>query len=90
MTVKEAKEYLSKMPEELPVTITLEALDEKYVSETLDEKYVSAGIVIKKYNVSRQLLSYWIKEGYVRTIPYGKQKRYCLADIKKLRIEKDL
>ena len=39
---------------------------------------------VEKMGVSRQLLKYHVKLGHVRTIPYGKQKRYMLEDIKKL------
>ena len=39
---------------------------------------------VEKMGVSRQLLKYHTKLGHVRTVPYGKQKRYMLEDVKKL------
>ena len=39
---------------------------------------------VEQMGVSRQLLKYHVKLGHVRTVPYGKQKRYMLEDIKKL------
>ena len=39
---------------------------------------------VEQMGVSRQLLKYHVKLGHVRTVPYGKQKRYLLEDIKKL------
>ena len=39
---------------------------------------------VEKMGISRQLLKYHVKLGHVRTVPYGKQKRYLLEDIKKL------
>ena len=39
---------------------------------------------VEQMGVSRQLLKYHVRLGHVRTVPYGKQKRYMLEDIKKL------
>ena len=39
---------------------------------------------VEKLGISRQLLKYHVKLGHVRTVPYGKQNRYILEDIKKL------
>ena len=39
---------------------------------------------VEQMGVSRQLLKYHVQLGHVRTVPYGKQKRYLLEDIKKL------
>ena len=39
---------------------------------------------VEQMGVSRQLLKYHVQLGRVRTVPYGKQKRYLLEDIKKL------
>ena len=39
---------------------------------------------VEQIGVSRQLLKYHVRLGHVRTVPYGKQKRYLLEDIKKL------
>ena len=52
-------------------------------------KYFTENITIsskqvEKMGISRQLLKYHVKLGHVRTVPYGKQNRYILEDIKKL------
>lgn len=39
---------------------------------------------VEQMGISRQLLKYHVRLGHVRTVPYGKQKRYMLEDIKKL------
>ena len=39
---------------------------------------------VEQMGISRQLLKYHVHLGHVRTVPYGKQKRYLLEDIKKL------
>ena len=39
---------------------------------------------VEQMGISRQLLRYHVKLGHVRTVPYGKQKRYLLEDIDKL------
>ena len=39
---------------------------------------------VEQMGISRQLLKYHVKLGHIRTVPYGKQKRYILEDIKKL------
>ena len=39
---------------------------------------------VEQMGVSRQLLKYHVKLGHVRTVPYGKQKRYMLEDVKRL------
>ena len=39
---------------------------------------------VEQMGVSRQLLKYHVRLGHVRTVPYGKQKRYMLGDVKKL------
>lgn len=39
---------------------------------------------VEQMGVSRQLLNYHVRLGHVRTVPYGKQKRYMLEDVKKL------
>ena len=39
---------------------------------------------VEQMGISRQLLKYHVQLGHVRTVPYGKQKRYMLEDIKKL------
>ena len=39
---------------------------------------------VERMGISRQLLKYHVNLGHVRTVPYGKQKRYMLEDVKKL------
>ena len=39
---------------------------------------------VEQMGVSRQLLKYHVRLGHVRTVPYVKQKRYMLEDVKKL------
>ena len=39
---------------------------------------------VEQMGISRQLLKYHVQLGRVRTVPYGKQKRYLLEDVKKL------
>ena len=39
---------------------------------------------VEQMGISRQLLKYHVHLGHIRTVPYGKQKRYLLEDIKKL------
>ena len=39
---------------------------------------------VEQMGISRQLLKYHVQLGHVRTVPYGKQKRYLLKDIEKL------
>ena len=71
MTKSEALEYINGLPEESNIEITVM------------DKIVSSG-EIEKMGISRQLLKYHVRLGHVRTVPYGKQKRYLLEDIKKL------
>ena len=39
---------------------------------------------VEAMGISRQLLRYYVSIGKVRTVPYGKQKKYLLDDINKL------
>ena len=45
---------------------------------------------VEQMGVSRQLLRYHVRLGQVRTVPYGKQKRYLLDDIMKLAFNKNV
>ena len=74
MTKQEAIEYISSLPDNAEVSIALIA----------DPPYVSAGQIIRECGISRQLLHYYAKHGYVRTAARGKQKRYCLDDANKM------
>ena len=72
MTKKEAIEYINNLPERANIEITV------------TNKIVTSGQV-ESMGISRQLLRYYVKNGYVRTVPHGKQKRYLLDDIQKLK-----
>ena len=52
----------------------------KYFTELTTVSYKQ----VEQMGVSRQLLKYHVRLGHVRTVPYGKQKRYMLEDVKKL------
>ena len=71
MTKQEAIAYINNLPEDSNIEVTV-----------LD-RIASSGEV-EKLGISRQLLKYWVSTGKVRTIPYGKQKKYLLDDINKL------
>ena len=45
---------------------------------------------VEQMGVSRQLLRYHVRLGQVRTVPYGKQKRYLLEDVMKLALNKNV
>ena len=45
---------------------------------------------VELMGVSRQLLRYHVRLGQVRTVPYGKQKRYMLEDVMKLAFNKNV
>ena len=65
--------------------VEFESKDEK---ENFIKYFTESTIVsskqIEQMGISRQLLKYHVKLGHVRTVPYGKQKRYLLEDVKKL------
>ncbi|MDY2736861.1 hypothetical protein [Intestinibacter sp.] len=71
MTKQEAINYINTLPEDKNIEINL-------MDEVISSKQV------EQMGISRQLLKYHVKLGHVRTVPYGKQKRYLLEDIKKL------
>jgi hypothetical protein len=74
MNKQEALKFLNNLPEDTEVSISIVS----------NPPYVTSGYVINTFNISRQVLSYWSRQGYVKTIDCGKQKRYLLDDIKKL------
>ena len=39
---------------------------------------------VEQLGISRQLLRYYVKNGYIRTVPHGKQKRYLKEDIERM------
>ena len=74
MNKQEALKLLNGLPEDTAVELTI----------TSNPPYVTSGYIINTFGISRQVLSYWYRQGYVRTVTCGKQKRYLLEDIKKL------
>lgn len=74
MTKQEALELLNSLPEDAIVELAI----------TSNVPYVTSGYIINTFGISRQVLSYWYRQGYVRAVTCGKQKRYLLEDIKKL------
>ena len=71
MTKQEAINYINTLSEDRNIEVVL-------MDEVISSKRV------EQMGISRQLLKYHVKLGHVRTVPYGKQKRYLLKDIKKL------
>ena len=65
----------------------VEFQNEKEKSEFIkfftDMTTVSSGQA-EKLGISKQLLNYHVHLGHIRTVPYGKQKRYLLSDIERL------
>ena len=71
MTKQEAINYINTLSEDRNIEVVL-------MDEVISSKRV------EQMGISRQLLKYHVKLGHVRTVPYGKQKRYMLEDVKKL------
>ena len=72
MKVSDAKKYLNTLPDDAEIEITI------------TDRIVSSGQV-EAMGISRQLLRYYVNEGYVRTVPVGKQKKYLLEDVLKVK-----
>ena len=66
-------------------TVEFDSKDEKesFIKYFTESTAVSSKQV-EQMGISRQLLKYHVQLGHVRTVPYGKQKRYLLEDVKKL------
>ena len=66
-------------------TVEFDSEDEKenFIKYFTETAAVSSKQV-EQMGISRQLLKYHVQLGHVRTVPYGKQKRYMLEDVKKL------
>ena len=66
-------------------TVEFDSKDEKenFIKYFTELTTVSSKCV-EQMGISRQLLKYHVKLGHVRTVPYGKQKRYMLEDVEKL------
>ena len=71
MTKQEAINYINTLSEDRNIEVVL-------MDEVISSKQV------EQMGISRQLLKYHVQLGHVRTVPFGKQKRYLLEDIKKL------
>jgi len=72
MKVKDAKRYLDSLNDDTEVEVVIIG------------RVVSSGQV-EAMGVSRQLLGYYVKNGYIRTVPVGKQKKYVLEDVVKVK-----
>ena len=59
MTKSEALEYINSLPENSNIEITV------------TNKVVTSS-QLEKMGVSRQLLRYYVTNGYIRTVPHGK------------------
>ncbi len=75
MNKQEALNYINNLPNDAEIS----------VSVISSSPYVTSGYIINNFKVSRQVLSYWSKQGYVKTIKCGKQKRYLLEDVLKIK-----
>ena len=71
MTKQETINYINTLSEDRNIEVVL-------MDEVISSKQV------EQMGISRQLLKYHVQLGHVRTVPYGKQKRYLLEDVKKL------
>ncbi len=74
MNKQEALNFINNLPDNSEINVSI----------ITNPPYVTSGYIINTFNISRQVLSYWYRQGYVKTIDCGKQKRYLLEDIKKL------
>lgn len=72
MTKQEAIRYISALSDDVDLDVAI-------LNQT-----ISSGEA-EKLGISRQLLKYYVGIGRVRTVASGKQKRYVLDDIKKLK-----
>ena len=72
MTKQEAINYIASLP------------DESDLEVRIINRFISSGEV-EKLGISRQLLRYWVATDKVRTISSGKQKKYLLDDITRLK-----
>ena len=72
MNKKEAIDYINTLPDDANISV-------ETLSNLVSSKEVEA------LGISRQLLKYHVKAGHIRTIPYGKQKKYLLADVLKIK-----
>jgi hypothetical protein len=72
MTKQEAINYINSLADDVDLDVTI-------LTNTI------SSTEIEKLGISRQLLKYYTDTGKIRTIACGKQKRYILDDIKKLR-----
>lgn len=72
MNKQEAINYINTLSDDVDLDITI-------LTETI------SSTEIEELGISRQLLKYYTDIGKIRTIACGKQKRYVLDDIKKLK-----
>ena len=72
MTKQEVINYVTTLTDDVDLEVTVL---NKVISSTQ----------IEKLGISRQLLKYYVDTGKVRTIPFGKQKKYLLDDVLKIK-----
>ena len=82
-------EYQELGNNKLIVEFYSEEEKERFIRYFNESKIVSSKQV-EQMGISRQLLRYHVRLGQVRTVPYGKQKRYLLEDIRKLASNKNV
>jgi hypothetical protein len=68
MNKQEALNYINSLPEDSNIEVTVM------------DRTISSGEV-EKLGISRQLLRYYVSTGKIRTVPYGKQKKYLVDDV---------
>lgn len=76
MNKQEAINYINSLADDVDLDVTI-------LTNTI------SSTEIEKLGISRQLLKYYTDTGKIRTAACGKQKRYVLDDIKKLKKYKD-
>lgn len=76
MNKQEAINYINSLADDVDLDVTI-------LTNTI------SSTEIEKLGISRQLLKYYTDTGKIRTVACGKQKRYILDDIKKLKKYKD-
>ena len=82
-------EYQELGNNKLIVEFYSEEEKERFIRYFTDSTIVSSKQV-EQMGISRQLLRYHVRLGQVRTVPYGKQKRYMLEDVMKLAFNKNV
>ena len=71
MLIRDLLKYIESLPEDTEVELIVKG------------QLLTSGQV-EALGISRQLLRYYVKNGYVRTVQYGRQHKYYLEDILKV------